>query len=69
MFERTEEQRIILDTVRRIAQAEIEPRAAELDEKASFPEHALRSFSENGLLNPLLPSSTAASESLFTRLP
>jgi alkylation response protein AidB-like acyl-CoA dehydrogenase len=47
---------MILDTVRRIAAREIAPRAAELDETAGFPHHAVAAFAENGVLNPLLPS-------------
>jgi alkylation response protein AidB-like acyl-CoA dehydrogenase len=50
-----EEQRLILDTVRRIAAKEIKPKAAKLDESGGFPEYALDTFAENGLLNPLLP--------------
>jgi len=56
---------MILDTVRRIAQKEIKPRAAELDEKGAFPEHALNVFAENGLLNPLLPALYGGVESSF----
>ncbi|MBM4327687.1 MAG: acyl-CoA dehydrogenase [Deltaproteobacteria bacterium] len=55
MFQLTDEQQMILDTVRRIAEREIAPRAAELDETAAFPHHSHRVFAENGLLNPLLP--------------
>jgi alkylation response protein AidB-like acyl-CoA dehydrogenase len=50
-----EEEQMIMDTVRKIVEKEIAPRAAELDEKGEFPEHALSVFAENGLLNPLLP--------------
>ena len=56
MFKLTEEQQLIVDTVRRIAAKEIEPRAKELDEKALFPEDAMKIFAEQGLLNPLLPA-------------
>ena len=35
MIDLTEEQKLMLETVRRIAAKELEPRAAELDEKAS----------------------------------
>lgn len=55
MFKLDEEQRMIIETVRRIAAKEIGPRAAELDEAGGFPFHALEAFAENGLLNPLLP--------------
>jgi alkylation response protein AidB-like acyl-CoA dehydrogenase len=52
----TEEQRAVLETVRRVAREEILPRARELDEKKAFPEHARDLFAELGLLNPLLPA-------------
>jgi alkylation response protein AidB-like acyl-CoA dehydrogenase len=55
MFDLTEEQQMIVDSVRKIAEREIAPRAAQLDEDACFPEHARKVFAENGLLNPLLP--------------
>jgi alkylation response protein AidB-like acyl-CoA dehydrogenase len=51
-----DEQRMILETVRRIASKELAPKAASLDETAGFPDHALSAFAENGLLNPLLPA-------------
>lgn len=56
MFKLDEEQRMIIDTVRRIASKEIAPRAAELDETAGFPHHAVKVFADNGLLTPLLPA-------------
>ncbi len=52
----SEDQKLILETVRKIAVNDLEPRAAEIDEKAEFPEHALKVFAKNGLLNPLLPA-------------
>ncbi len=55
MVELTEEQRLILDTVRRIRIDVVEPLAMELDEQARFPAEALEVFADNGLLNPLLP--------------
>jgi len=63
MFSPNEEQKIILESVRRIAARELEPRAAELDEQAAFPEAALEVFADNGLLNPLLPESYDGVES------
>ncbi|MHB8764049.1 MAG: acyl-CoA dehydrogenase family protein [Deferrisomatales bacterium] len=51
----TEEQKITLDMVRRVADREIAPRARELDEQSLFPEYAQNLFAELGLLNPLLP--------------
>ena len=55
MIELTEEQRMILTTVRDIAQQKIKPRAAEIDEKQEFPWDTVKLFAENGILTPLLP--------------
>lgn len=51
-----EEQRLLVDTVRKIAEKEILPRAKELDEKSLFPYEARDLFASLGLLNPLLPA-------------
>lgn len=56
MFKLDDEQKMIIDTVQRIAAKEIAPRAAELDETAGFPHHAIEVFAQNGLLTPLLPN-------------
>lgn len=56
MFDLTEEQQQVVEMVRKVATQEIAPLAKELDEKAAFPEHARKVFSELGLLNPLLPA-------------
>jgi alkylation response protein AidB-like acyl-CoA dehydrogenase len=55
VIELNEEQRMTLNTVRDIAQEEIKPRAAEIDENQEFPWDTLRLFTENGILAPLLP--------------
>jgi alkylation response protein AidB-like acyl-CoA dehydrogenase len=65
VFTLDDEQRMILDTVRRIATKELAPKAAELDETAEFPHHAMAAFAENGLLNPLLPAQYGGVEQGF----
>jgi alkylation response protein AidB-like acyl-CoA dehydrogenase len=55
MIKLSEEQRIILDTVKQIVQEKIKPRAAEIDEKEEFPYDILDIYSRNGLLSPLIP--------------
>ena len=65
LFKLTDEQQMILDTVRKIALKEIAPRAADLDETAGFPDHSLNAFAENGLLNPLLPAEYGGVETSF----
>jgi alkylation response protein AidB-like acyl-CoA dehydrogenase len=52
----TEEQKLTLDMVRKVADREIAPLAKELDETGAFPERARDLFAELGLLNPLLPA-------------
>jgi len=65
MFVLTEEERMILDSVKRIVKNEIAPRAAELDEAGGFPERARTVFAENGVLNPLLPAEYGGVETSF----
>jgi alkylation response protein AidB-like acyl-CoA dehydrogenase len=55
MIELTQEQKMILNTVRGIAQEKIKSQAAMIDEKAQFPWETVRLYTENGLLTPLLP--------------
>lgn len=51
----TEEQRIMLDTVRSIVDERVRPRAAAIDESGEFPWDTLQLFAEQGILTPLLP--------------
>jgi len=51
----SEHQRMILDTVKRIAKERLKERASEIDEKGGFPWDTVRLFAENGILTPLLP--------------
>jgi len=46
---------LILETVQKIAQEKIKPRAAEIDETGEFPRDTVGLFAELGLLAPLLP--------------
>jgi len=55
MIELTQEQRMILNTVKDIAKEKIKPRAAEIDEKAEFPWDTVKTYADNGILAPLLP--------------
>jgi alkylation response protein AidB-like acyl-CoA dehydrogenase len=48
-YELTEEQRMLQEMVRRLAQEQIAPGAAERDEKAAFPWDVVELFRENGL--------------------
>ena len=55
MIDLNDEQRMVLNTVKNIAQQKIKSRAAEIDEKQEFPWDTVRLFAENGILTPLLP--------------
>jgi alkylation response protein AidB-like acyl-CoA dehydrogenase len=57
----SEEQRLVVDTVRQMVKREVAPRARELDEHGHFPEHAHRLLAEAGLLNPVLPAAYGGS--------
>ncbi len=50
-----EEEKLILETVRRIGLERVKPRASEIDEKGEFPWDMVELFSENGILAPLVP--------------
>lgn len=45
----------MLSTVREIVRDVVRPRAAEIDENQEFPWEAVKVFTENGVLTPLLP--------------
>jgi alkylation response protein AidB-like acyl-CoA dehydrogenase len=68
MIELNEEQRTILNTVKRIAKDKIKPRAAEIDEKAELPWDTIKLFAENGLLAPLIPEEYGGIDSGFLLL-
>ena len=51
----TEEQRVLKETVRRLAREKIAPRAAEMDESQEFPDDIYRLFVDQGLLRLKIP--------------
>ena len=55
MFELNEERRLIINTVRKISQEVLKPRAVEIDKTGEFPWDTAKLFAENGILTPLLP--------------
>ncbi len=55
MPEANKEEILILDTVRKVSQEQIKPRAAVIDETGEFPWDTVALFTELGLLAPLLP--------------
>jgi cyclohex-1-ene-1-carbonyl-CoA dehydrogenase len=65
MFALNDEERMMLESVRKIVKKEIAPRAAEIDETGAFPEYARNVFAENGILNPLLPADFGGVETSF----
>lgn len=54
MIHLAEEERLVLETVRRLAWERIRPRASEIDEKGEFPWDVVELFTTNGILSPLL---------------
>lgn len=54
-FARTDEQRMLVDTVREFARTTITPTVAELDQRAEFPAQALAGAAELGLLGMVVP--------------
>jgi len=60
-FQITEEQKILKETIRKIAKKEFEPKAAEVDEKEEFPWDNKRILAENGLLGINCPKAYGGS--------
>ena len=54
-FDMTEQQRIIRDSIRRIAQEHIKPRAAKADREYKPPLENLKVLAENGFTGILIP--------------
>jgi alkylation response protein AidB-like acyl-CoA dehydrogenase len=54
-FELTDEQRMIRDTVREVAQAEFAPRAREIDEQGRFPHENFARLAEIGVMGLPIP--------------
>jgi alkylation response protein AidB-like acyl-CoA dehydrogenase len=54
-FELTEEQQMLRDTVRRFAETEIKPKAAELDETHEHPAEIVKQLGELGLMGIAVP--------------
>jgi len=54
-FKLNDDQKMLRDTVRRIAEAEFAPRAAEVDQTEQFPRNAFKTLADNGLLGIQVP--------------
>ncbi|HQM30721.1 MAG TPA: acyl-CoA dehydrogenase family protein [Syntrophales bacterium] len=54
-FRLSDDQKMLRDTVRRIAETEFAPRAAEIDKTEKFPERHFKILAENGLLGIQIP--------------
>jgi alkylation response protein AidB-like acyl-CoA dehydrogenase len=61
-FELDAEQRLIQSTARKIAEAELRPRAKEADQKASFPLAQMEALASQGFLAMLAPAEFGGSE-------
>ena len=51
----SDDQKMLRDTVRRIAESEFAPRAAEVDQTEKFPREAFKTLGENGLMGIQVP--------------
>ena len=56
----TEEQKLLQQTVREFAEAEVKPLAREIDETGHFPRETFRKAAELGLTGVASPNPTAA---------
>ena len=61
-FELKDEHRLIRDTARKIAEAELKPRAAQTDKEGIFPEAQMKVLAENGFLAMLVPEAYGGTE-------
>lgn len=61
-LELSDEQKLIRESARRIAEAELMPRAAETDQTEAFPEAQMRLLLENGFLTMLVPAEYGGTE-------
>ncbi len=71
MFLLNDEEKSILETVKRITRERIKPIAAEIDETDEYPWQLVELFTENGLLAPLVPEvygGIGASRLLFSMI-
>ncbi len=62
LYDLTEDQKMIKDTVSRIAKEEIAPGAEERDEEAKFPWDMVEILRENGLFGADFPEKYSGSE-------
>jgi cyclohex-1-ene-1-carbonyl-CoA dehydrogenase len=62
MYTLTDDEQLVLDSLKRIIDREIAPRARELDETGEFSWEIARVLAENGFLSPLLPAAYGGSE-------
>jgi alkylation response protein AidB-like acyl-CoA dehydrogenase len=60
-FDLTESQKLIRETARRIAREVVAPRAAEIDETATYPEDVFQAFKEVGLIGTAVPEAYGGS--------
>ena len=61
-FELTEEQRLVRESARRIAEEVLKPKAAEYDKTERFPEEQIRALAANGFLAMLAPEAYGGTE-------
>jgi butyryl-CoA dehydrogenase len=67
-FELTNDQKMLKEEVRKFADNEIAPLAAEIDASAEFPKESVKKLAEMGLLGIIVPEKYGGSEFDFTSL-
>src|SRR5262245_26338542 len=58
----TEEQRLVRDTAKKVAEAELLPRAKKADREGLFPLEQMRALAEHGFLGMLVPAAAGGTE-------
>jgi butyryl-CoA dehydrogenase len=67
-FELTENQKLIQETMRKFAQEELEPKAAEIDRRGEFPLENIKKLADLGMMGIIVPEKYGGSELDFVSL-
>ena len=69
MFELTKQQEMLRDMVREFAEAELAPKALDLDRKGEFPRDLVKKLGEQGLIGMAASKEVGAVKMSMTALP
>ena len=62
----SKEEQLVIESVKKIVENEIKPRAKEIDITGDFPWDTVKTLAENGFLSPLLPTEYGGTEMPFS---